>query len=238
MNSHLGTMSLKDISENYSPSQNLTRLVTSGLQEADYNGLLDIKLCLHYMHFRVKSSDDCDLYQRLISMNKIHLVVLSVVIDYDYVDKDDDHKVKLNNFINEVIPVHVCTQLRHLTLHRVDLGAHKLVLPDNITHIILRKVNMNGGLSVQHCTQLQHLALANLDLSEHELVLPDYLTHIDMHKVAMTGGLSIQHCTQLQDLELAYSDLGEHELVLPDNLTHIDMINLAMTGGLSVQHCT
>jgi len=94
MNSHFGTMQLENMYGYYSPIQNLTRLVTYGLQEAENNSLCDIKLCLHYMQLNVKSSDDFDLYQRLISMNKIHLVVLSVVIDDDYVDTDDDHQVK------------------------------------------------------------------------------------------------------------------------------------------------
>ena len=212
--------------------------MTYGLQEAENNGLRDIKLCLHYMDFSVRSSDDFDLNQRLLSMNKLHLVVLSVVIDDDYVDKDDDHQAKLYNFIKEVISVHSCSQLQHLALNQVNLGEHKLVLPDNITHIKLLLVTITEGLSVHKCSQLQHLDLDRVDIGEHKLVLPDNITHIKLSRVAITGGLSVQHCTQLQHLALGYLDLGEHGLVLPDNITYIELWNVAMTGGLLVQHCS
>jgi len=274
MNSQLGTMDFKELSGILLSCHALTRLVTSGLHEADNNGLRELKLCLHYMHFSV-SSDDFDMYERLISMNKIHLVLLSVDIDNDYVDKNDDHQVKLNNFIKEVISVHSCTQLRHLSLkrmdndkdlfddippicvtmtgglsvqhcsqlqhiilYRVDLGAHELVLPDNITYIELHTVAMTGGLSVKHCRQLQHLELDRVDIGAHKLMLPDNITYIELVRVTMTGGLSVKHCRQLQHLELDRVDIGAHELVLPANITYIELVRVTMTGGLSVKHCT
>jgi len=256
MNHRLANMGLEELSGRFSLSRALTCLMASGLREADNNDLRDINLCLHYMELQVKTSDDLDIYQRLISMNKAQLVSLSVAADHIL---DDDEK--FNNFLSiptctklqhlSILDVNFgdvtmtgglsvqhCRQLQLLSLICVNLGEHGLVLPDNITHIELYNVTMTGGLSVHHCTQLQHLTLRKVDLGEHELVLPVNITHIDLHMVSMTGGLSVQHCTKLQHLSLAGVYLGEHELVLPDNITHIELYKVTMTGGLSVQHCT
>jgi len=224
MKSHIDTLDFKKLSYVDSPSHHLTRLMASVLREADNNDLRDINLCLRYMNLEVKTSDDLDIYQRLISMNKAQLLSLSVI----------DYKNDLNNFES----IQTCTQLQHLTLASVNLGEHELVLPDNITHITLNDVTMTGGLSVQHCTQLQHLTLIGMDLGEHELVLPDNITHITLKDVTMTRGLSVKSCTQLHHLTLTGVNLGEHELVLPDNITHITLKAVTMTGGLSVQRCT
>jgi len=244
MNSHLVTMPLK-VYLSFSPSDKLTRLVASGLQEADNNGLRDIKLCMHFMGLKVKTNDGLDMYQRLISMNKTQLVYLSVQIDFNYEDGDDDHQLKLITFLKQVVSVQNCTQLRHLSLIQMDLGkdllylgAHELVLPANITDINLKQIAMTGGLSVQHCSQLQHLKLDTVDLGEHKLVLPDNIIDIKLWKVAMTGHLSVQHCSQLQHLTIQQINLGEHRLVLPDSITHIKLMLVTITGGLSVHTCS
>jgi len=236
MNSHLATLDLESRS---SPSRALTRLMASGLREADNNDLRDINLCLHYMYLEVKTSDDLDRYQRLISMNKAQLVSLSILQysnDADDVDDNDDGvDVK---FIKEVVSVQTCSQLQDLTLLCVNLGEHELVLPDNITYIELFEITMTGGLSVQHCSQLLHLTLKEVNLGKHELVLPDNITHIELVRVTMTGGLSVQRCSQLQHLTLTDMNLGEHDLVLPDSITHIELVRVTVTGGLSVQRCS
>jgi len=224
MNRHLATMDLEELSGRFSPSWVLTCLMASGLREADNNDLRDINLCLHYLNLEVVTSDDLDIYQRLIFMNEGQLVTLSVA----------GYKNNFNNFVS----VKTCTQLQRLALYQMNLGEHELVLPDNITYITLTDITMTGGLSVQHCTQLQHLTLTYVNLGEHELVLPDNITHIELEDVTMTGVLSVQHCTQRQHLSLTRVYLGEHELVLPDNITHITLNDDTMTGGLTLEHYT
>jgi len=111
MSSHLGTMPLQDLRYNYnSPMRYLTDLVASGLKEADNNGLRDIKLCMFFMDLCVKTNDDLDIYQRLISMNKTQLVFLSVQINSDDKDGNDDHQVKINTFFKRgVFSSELCT---------------------------------------------------------------------------------------------------------------------------------
>jgi len=237
MNSHLATIDVDRLLESFSPSFKLTQLVASGLREADSNCRHDIKLCLHYIDFHVDTSDDVDMYRRLLSMNKAQLVLLSVSC-YGF-KNDDGAKVHVNlNVFTDVVSIQTCTQLRHLTLDHADLGEHRLVLPDNITHVNLYNVTMTGGLSVQHCTQLQHLTLGFTDLGEHGLVLPDSITHFKLHNVTMTERLTVQPCTQLQHLRLWRMKFNDHFPQLPISITHIELYNVTITGGLSVQHCT
>jgi len=239
MNSHLATLDLEELSYEFSsffmmhpPSRDLTRLMASGLREADSNGLHDIKLCLHYVNLWMSTGENVDRCRRLLLMNKAQLVSLSVQCS-NFRNKEEH--VNLNVF-TDVVSIQTCTQLRHLTLRQVDLGEHGLVLPDNITHVKLYNVTMNRGLSVQHYTHLQHLTLWGIKFDDDVPQLPISITHLALIDVTMTVGLSVQHYTQLQHLTLWDIKFDNDFPQLPISITHIELNNVTMTGGLSVQH--
>jgi len=192
-------MDLERLSGIISPSHNITRLVASCLREADSNGLPDIKLCLHYIYFYVETSDDVDMCRRLLAMNKAQLVLLSVNC-YRF-KNDEGAKVHVNLYdLTDVVSIQTCTQLRQLSLDKVDLGEHGLVLPDSITHVKLYKVTMTGGLSVQHYTRLQYLTLGRMKFDDDFPQLPNSITNIELSWVTLPVRGVLRLLEQLENL--------------------------------------
>jgi len=235
----------------------LTSLVMQGVEEADNNDFPDVCLCMRYISLYVDNSQI--MCNRLIQMNQLQLVSLTLkpnalannvylkgvalqhcpqlqqLMIYDAHLGNHElllpvniRRIALFDVTMTTLVLQRCTQLKKLVLCRVQLGT--LMLPDNITHVVLIDVTCSSKLS-------KKLRLTTVNLVDQELRLPDNITSVDLYNVNLTAGFILQHCKQLQELTLGEANFGNQQLLLPASITNINMYAVIWTTGLSLQHC-
>ena len=231
-----------------------SRVIQNGCVEADENGFKVCNFPLQCISFIIENEYDTIICCRLLEMNIDRLVSvyinMHINLIFNIIEKISIQGQQL------IMCLQNCKRLQSLTLCKLDLGEEQLRLPDTLTYIELRDINVTGGIFLKNCTRLQHIFFNLVDFGDN-MLLPDNLTNIELSNMNIRREIDFTACTMiqkltlkhvnfgdnvfflnpdqnfkhLQELKLVDVDLGDNELLLPNSITRVWLDSVSTAGG-------